>query len=283
MSSAADRLAAAKGSLESYYTQSHPQLSKRDLSAAAKEHLAQIKGAFESSHSPLSKRDLSAVAKEHLAEIKGVFEASHSPLSKRDRIAASAADRLAAAKSALEGSISSSSKLFRRDLSHDSAAQRLAAAKQGLEDAIGGAGSALVKRAEDDQDKPVQGEAELPVSNFQKTVMPIVIGLVLLFLFAAAASWIVWRRRQKNKAGESAEHRRKHLDLEDDGADEDYGFELPQNQRVQNVGFGGAAAGATSNVSIGAGAQQGRKRTGSLKEEHAKGEDARETNSKEFV
>lgn len=80
-----------------------------------------------------------------------------------------------------------------------------------------------------------------------------------------------------NKATESESHRRKHLDIEDDGADEDYGYELPHNKRVQNVGFGGS----------GAAVDTGRKRTGSLKGAEAQAEskrdEPREQNSKEFV
>lgn len=99
----------------------------------------------------------------------------------------------------------------------------------------------------------------------------------MLALFAVAGGVIVYRRRKKNKAAESDSHRRKNLDLEDDGADEDYGYELPQNQRVQNVGFGGS----------GAVVETGRKRTNSLKaaEAHAetKADEPRLQNSKEFV
>lgn len=97
----------------------------------------------------------------------------------------------------------------------------------------------------------------------------------LLILFGGVAGFIVYRRRQKNKATESASHRRKHLDIEDDGADEDFGYELPQSQRVQDVGFGGS----------GASVHTGRKRTSSLKGAHvqAKRDEPREHNSKEFV
>lgn len=96
-------------------------------------------------------------------------------------------------------------------------------------------------------------------------------------MFAIAGGVIVYIRRKKNKATESASHRRKNLDIEDDGADEDYGYELPSNQRVQNVGFGGS----------GAAVETGRKRAGSLKAAEAqaeiKADEPRLQNSKEFV
>jgi hypothetical protein len=97
----------------------------------------------------------------------------------------------------------------------------------------------------------------------------------LLALFGAVAGFIVYKRRQKNKAKETAEHRRKNLDLEDDGADEDFGYELPQSQRVQNVGYNGT----------GAAVHTGRQRTSSLKggQTQTKGDEPREHNSKEFV
>ena len=97
----------------------------------------------------------------------------------------------------------------------------------------------------------------------------------LLAIFGGVAGFIVFKRRQKNKAKESAEHRRKNLDLEDDGADEDFGYELPQGQRVQNVGYNGN----------GASIDTGRKRTSSLKgaEGQPKRSETREYNGKEFV
>jgi hypothetical protein len=164
--SAADRLAAAKSQLESAFASHHsPALLTRDSSAA--ERLAAAKSQLEASLggslNGFTKRSLSAL--DRLTAAKGQFEASHtSGHSKRDL---SALDRLTAAKSQFEVAHSHTP----RDLS---ALDRLSAAKAQLEESYS-LTHGLIKRADNET---TEGNPEMPVSNFQKTVMPIIIGLV---------------------------------------------------------------------------------------------------------
>lgn len=113
-----------------------------------------------------SPAELLAAAK---LELESHYASATSSLTRRSAVEApSARERLAAARDQLEATFNGLTK--RGSLS---AADRLAAAKEGLEHDFGSAASALIKR-----DEAANGQAEMPVSNFQKTVMPIIIGLV---------------------------------------------------------------------------------------------------------
>jgi hypothetical protein len=174
MASPADRLAAAKSELESHFSSAGSYLAKRTSvdASSPRERLAAAREQLEATFNGLTKRAQLSAA-DRLAAAKDAFASSHtsSLMEKRDGL--SAADRLAAAKDSFASSHSHPSLEIRDGLS---AADRLAAAKQGLEDTFSSAASMFVKR--DDNNQPVQGDPEMPVSNFQKTVVPIVIGLV---------------------------------------------------------------------------------------------------------
>jgi hypothetical protein len=119
----------------------------------------------------LTKRTISAA--DRLSAARDQLEAGLSPLHKRIAMPESPREALAAAKAQLDDAYNHPS-FTKRTAMPESPREALAAAKAKLADAYNH--PSLTRR--DDDSAPTGGVADMPTSTMQKTVIPLVIGIV---------------------------------------------------------------------------------------------------------